>query len=312
MIWKYLPGIDDHIDLFVSIGLVFVCVLLIIFNRDDKTKLKNTEIVSPQGAEISKIEQKTGTIYIENVQGDKILNLDTDNVQIEENYLKVHIEKGGLMNLGGSKWGYGRLFSFTISNPTNRLAIVKRILLVVEKIDKDLVGGPEGQFQEYKYEVLLSPEKIGIYEIASNFKYGPGDVDKISIDIKTQEFGYDYLFRICVEWYDSSDSRVRTIKSELLRARFPKNHDPNSGYDLSDLPVLGLINIFEKKPNLLLENEAIRENPILFDIFTEHHEFWEKNPKIFLLYYKDTKLFLKLAKSCEYRLERIGETIEKP
>lgn len=150
-----------------------------------------------------------------------------------ESYLKLNMEKENVMNWDYFKdpttyceKGYGRLFVFTISNPTNRLAIVKRIFLDVERIDEDVFGEPEGQFQEYKYEVSLSPFKKGIYEITSNFKYGTSDVDKLAINIRTEEFGYDYSFRIGIEWYDSNDGKIRITKSNLLKAKFPKNHAP--------------------------------------------------------------------------------------
>lgn len=158
---------------------------------------------------------------------------DTNPSPINESYLRLNLEKENVMNWDYFKdpttyceKGYGRLFVFTISNPTNRLAIVKRIFLDVERIDKDVFGEPEGQFQEYKYELSLSPFKKGIYEIKSNFKYGTSDVDKLSLNIRTEEFGYNYSFRICIEWYDSNDGKIRITKSNLLRAKFPMNHAP--------------------------------------------------------------------------------------
>ena len=79
MIWKYLPGTDKHIDVFVSVGLASVCVLLIIFGRDDKTKSTNNGIDDSGGVEIGKIQQEeSGTIHIENIEGNKIINPPVD------------------------------------------------------------------------------------------------------------------------------------------------------------------------------------------------------------------------------------------
>lgn len=218
------------------------------------------------------------------------------------------------MNLGQSELGYGRFFSFTLSNPSDRLAVVKRIYLLVEKIEKDLVGGLEGQFSEYRYEVVLSPNQTGIYEVAQDLKYAPGEVDRISIDVKTQEFGYRYLFRIYVEWYDSIDGSVKTIQTEILTARFPMTHAPSKSTEflspISKTTAMGLISIFEQKPELLLKDPTIQKNPILLDLFTQNHEFWEDNPHVFLFLYKNSELFLALAKSCDFKLESIKKRVE--
>lgn len=83
MIWKYIPGSDKNIDKIASAVLILICVLLVVFIKQDtsredscQTNLTtqfNDTTSSNRGVQIGEIETNTGQVNIENVQGNKII-----------------------------------------------------------------------------------------------------------------------------------------------------------------------------------------------------------------------------------------------
>lgn len=90
MIWKYIPGSDRNIDKIVSAVLICICVLLVVFVKQDSSheqsgqtnlpRQSNDTTIGNRGIQIGKLETNTGQVNIENVQGNKIVvNEDNTN-----------------------------------------------------------------------------------------------------------------------------------------------------------------------------------------------------------------------------------------
>ena len=220
MIWKYLPHTDKHYDLFITILLIAICItVLIIHNRQN-----NEDNIQGTGVNIGNIKGNTTIFYSE---GNQDINKQPSLESKQGDYLRMNLEKESRMNFQMDSEGnflydeeIGKLFVFSLSNPSNRLAIIKSIYLDVLEVVKDKVAGPEGQAQKYEYELRLDPHDRGEKIIATDFKYGPGEVDKFYIDIKTSKYGYDYFFRFVVDWYNSEDGIKRKLTSKILFADF--------------------------------------------------------------------------------------------
>jgi hypothetical protein len=82
MIWKYIPSTDKHLDKIVSAILICICILLLIFVRQNvageshdksRTTQSRDTTIKNLGVQVEKVEIGTGNISIENVQGDKII-----------------------------------------------------------------------------------------------------------------------------------------------------------------------------------------------------------------------------------------------
>ncbi|NQE45849.1 hypothetical protein C5S31_07500 [ANME-1 cluster archaeon GoMg2] len=220
MIWKYLPHSDKHYDLFITILLIAICItVLIIHNRQN-----NEDTIQGKGVKIDSIKGNTTIFYSE---GNQDINKQSSLESKQSNYLRMNLEKESRMNFQMDSEGnfllneeVGKLFVFSLSNPSNRLAIIESIYLDVLDVVKDKVAGPEGQAQKYEYELRLDPHDRGEKIIAKDFKYKPGEVDKFYVDIKTSKYGYDYFLRFAVDWYDSEDGLKRKLTSKILFADF--------------------------------------------------------------------------------------------
>ena len=107
MIWKYIPVSNKHIDKIVTAVLMVVCVILIIlfnYKKDDKEgevafePSKITPTIE-NGNNVVIIDQNNGNVFIENIQGDKVIAEDNMNNIKEPIFSKIdiHIPYGYFM-----------------------------------------------------------------------------------------------------------------------------------------------------------------------------------------------------------------------
>ena len=134
--------------------------------------------------------------------------------------LRLKMEKKGVMTSTEEK--LGAHFSFTLSNPTTGLAIIKSVELEVLEVMPDPYPVSEAQVATYKYEVTLNPQKKGTVSFAKGLKYAPGEVDQFALNVYSAPEGYDYFVRVVVKWDDAVSDQERTTSSEVMVARFPK------------------------------------------------------------------------------------------
>lgn len=103
MIWKYLPGSEKHIDKIAGGALILICLLLVVFNKDDsKVESKyEREVPKPtatstkeagSGVSIGSIEAKQGNIAVEQVQGNKfIVHKEPANSNLPPLFSKIEV-----------------------------------------------------------------------------------------------------------------------------------------------------------------------------------------------------------------------------
>ena len=123
----------------------------------------------------------------------------------------------------GFKPGYASegTVKFFLFNDRQGIAIVSAINVVVHVVTRrppERPRAPGAPLKEYEYFVELAPV-VGTTAVTDDqFKYGPGDIDMFSIEIGSNEQGYDYVISIEVTWYDvqSGAAQILTTPREIV------------------------------------------------------------------------------------------------
>ncbi|OFX54747.1 MAG: hypothetical protein A2046_10590 [Bacteroidetes bacterium GWA2_30_7] len=103
--------------------------------------------------------------------------------------------------------------SFVLSNPTNKLIIVKEIRAVIDNYESiEPTHDIRGLVGEAKFKITISPTQK-IYTFAKNqLKYSLGEADNISIELKSEgHYKYDIHFE--VDWYNVDIGKINTIET---------------------------------------------------------------------------------------------------
>jgi pyrimidine deaminase RibD-like protein len=137
--------------------------------------------------------------------------------------LLLRMEKEGeqVANVKNPEKGSGAIFEFTLSNPTAGLALLDDLAVEVLDVIEDNCATPQALVATYKYEATVDADKLGRVSFAKGFKYSPGEVDRISLNLSSKKAGYDYFVRIVVRWYDAVLKEPRDTFSDVMVARFP-------------------------------------------------------------------------------------------
>lgn len=263
MIWKYIPDIGSNLDKVVTAVLIVISILLLIYvkqspiegsKRHESAADHHDQIFEQRKTGNASIGDENENIMVLNAGRDISISQTSLAVAPQDAYLRFQITKTSWMNFDMDENGtckyfqeYGRLFEFSIANPSDRLAVVDRIYVHVLEVLPDDWGGPEGQAQRYKYELRLDPKRSGEYTIAEAFKYSAGEVDVFSLNLKTTQFGYEYFFRICADWYDADSGERHFLESDVLSARFPANHQQSGDRSLRVASIDEILEVSKKK-----------------------------------------------------------------
>ena len=81
--------------------------------------------------------------------------------------------------------------------------------------------------ESYKFNVELAPDFVGLKKFAGDFKYSPGEVDRISVLLKSRG-GFDYFVRFVVTWDDVLKNVKTKSYSDVQIARFPSSDNPQN------------------------------------------------------------------------------------
>ena len=136
-------------------------------------------------------------------------------------HLRMKKEGEQIINTKEPKKGIGSVFEFTLSNSEGGLAIVDSIAVEVLDVLEDNCGTTQALVSEYKYEAMLNPEKRGMVPFGGKLKYGPSEVDAITVNLSSAKVGYDYFVRIVVDWYDDNKQEKKQTMSDVMVAKFP-------------------------------------------------------------------------------------------
>lgn len=124
----------------------------------------------------------------------------------------------------------GSVHEFTLANPLSGLAIIDSIEVEVLEVVEDPWQSTEAVLDKYNYKVPLDPTFTGLKKFAGDFKYAPGEADRISA-LLTSKDGYDYLVRFIVTWNDTLKIAKNKTTSEIQVARFPSMQNPKNFND---------------------------------------------------------------------------------
>jgi hypothetical protein len=141
------------------------------------------------------------------------------------------IPKATTLVLTATKKGWqtteGSLHEFTLSNPLFGLAIVESIEVEVLEVIENKWATTQALVDTYKYNVELDPAFRGLKKFASDFKYSPGEVDRISVLLKSKA-GFDYFVRFVVSWDDVLKKEKMKTYSDVQAASFPTSENPQN------------------------------------------------------------------------------------
>lgn len=124
--------------------------------------------------------------------------------------------------IGGGK------VEFLLFNDQKGIAVVSSIEVVVHNVTPrptPLFRPPGAALNEYRYFVALKPIVGRVAVTADQFKYGPGDIDRFSIELGSNPRGYDYTFNIEVSWYDVRSGVTQVLATPHETVAFPRYTD---------------------------------------------------------------------------------------
>jgi TIR domain len=137
-----------------------------------------------------------------------------------------------LMYVGFHKSYNGGGLQFFLFNDRKGIAVVSAIHVVVHAVtqrDPEPRPGPGASMREYKYFVELRPTVGHVAVTEDKFKYGASDIDMFSIELGSDEWGYDYVFNIEVTWIDMQSGATHTLATPRETVAFPRYKDQGFG-----------------------------------------------------------------------------------
>jgi hypothetical protein len=160
------------------------------------------------------------------------------------NDLNLNMERAGDLIPGqrggdGQRYASGRLYQFLLSNSSDRCtARIENIKLKVLAATKDEHPMMEATTAQNDYEVVVAPSDVG-KELSLepldgaphaewSFHYGPHSSPEVfRVHVVPKKWGYSYVLRFAVHWYNPRDKRNFTTESEIYAAFFPESDSDN-------------------------------------------------------------------------------------
>lgn len=183
IVWKYLPGTDKHFDLYITIVLITICVLIIVFNKPDKSMQAEKDKTITLPPEVSQLDVGIPYGYI----------MDAEAIDVPNRVFSVYAQPISAVKGQPNEHSQDVVIKFDITNPNySEMRIANIYIEVIEyhrvTILKTTPVAAGGNIREFFCDINPELKVYTAKPLISNFDYvklSQGELEYFGVNINT-------------------------------------------------------------------------------------------------------------------------------